>query len=345
MIYELVKKYIEGLKASGHIRLAATRELCAKFGVSRPTLAKALAQLEMEGVITRKRGSGIYIKDCGPDKSLSIALGVRNGFLDDEHFTKLMSCISKYAQKYDVELHIFDQLIKNFKRDKYANNIVKSIENKTIDGFLVLSRMPIDILAYLNSNIPLAVINNVVGTGDVMCVACDFFQVGFRAADYLIGRGHKDIAFLCLDIAHPEVVRCLSGFQMAFSKINRKFDLENIFEVNSNEKRKQIIELLKKKKFTACYFVNDATGEMFIKAMRPLGLKIPEDVSIVGTGNLDGSERLNFTTVETDIDFMCMRAFEMLIEKIKGKKAMHPIELLTPEIVERDSVKDLSLPV
>ena len=76
-----------------------------------------------------------------------------------------------------------------------------------------------------------------------------------------------------------------------------------------------------------------------MEALRKAGIRIPEDLSIVGTENLEGCGNYNLTSFETHIDVMCEKAFKMLIERKKGNKPKHPFELTTPELVERDSVR------
>jgi DNA-binding GntR family transcriptional regulator len=62
-IYTDILSKIESGDISPGQRLPTERELVILYGVSRPTVAKALSRLQHQGVIERRAGSGTYVRD------------------------------------------------------------------------------------------------------------------------------------------------------------------------------------------------------------------------------------------------------------------------------------------
>ena len=88
-----------------------------------------------------------------------------------------------------------------------------------------------------------------------------------------------------------------------------------------NREIEEIEKMLRKKdRPTAIFSMNDLIALEAFKAARLIGLKVPEDVSIVGFDDMDIVSYFDIplTTVHQDTFYMGKRAAELLIERIKG---------------------------
>jgi GntR family transcriptional regulator len=77
----LLEQEIVRLRWQAGERLPSESELCARFSLSRTTVRQALARLEQEGLITRRKGFGTYVASASPRMWL---LQSQEGFFQDE---------------------------------------------------------------------------------------------------------------------------------------------------------------------------------------------------------------------------------------------------------------------
>ena len=149
---------------------------------------------------------------------MTIALVMRTAYhYTDMHFRLIVDEVSKYAEKNNIYIQIFDRLPEMFKADPENNPLMQAISNKVVDGVLIASRMPLDIISSIYKKCPTVSINNVFGNGEeVPCISCDYFRVGFLAGKYLLDKGHRKVAYVTENVALPESTFDLSGFRAAF---------------------------------------------------------------------------------------------------------------------------------
>jgi LacI family transcriptional regulator len=91
---------------------------------------------------------------------------------------------------------------------------------------------------------------------------------------------------------------------------------------------------------TAIMAFNDGSALGAIQAISQFGLKIPEDISIMGFDNVEQAQYSvpSLTTVDTNISLMAVAAVENLLHQISDGKANN-VKILTPvKLVIRDSV-------
>ena len=103
------------------------------------------------------------------------------------------------------------------------------------------------------------------------------------------------------------------------------------------------LELLKKRKdITAVFALSDIMAVGAAKAILDSGLKIPEDVSIVGFDGMNESEFYNpsITTVKQPEKLMAEMSINLLMSLIKGETENKHV-LLETKLIERDSCFDL----
>lgn len=87
----------------------------------------------------------------------------------------------------------------------------------------------------------------------------------------------------------------------------------------------------------------DIAASFLIKALEVRGLKVPQDVSVVGYDNFiyPGICDVEITTYEVDIKEMARRAVHTLIKKIAGEEYRHRVYIVEGQLVIKDSVAAL----
>jgi LacI family transcriptional regulator len=157
----------------------------------------------------------------------------------------------------------------------------------------------------------------------------------FRAVEYLVSLGHKKIGFIYnapLDKVTPNSLR-LSGYLRALEQFNIPYDSALVatdFSVLSGydfgfKMMKQL--LMKNKDMTAVFVFADIVAIGAAKAILSSGLRIPEDISLIG---FDGIEEAEFyhpslDTVAQPADQMALSSVELLFDMIQGADTKHMV--------------------
>jgi LacI family transcriptional regulator len=96
--------------------------------------------------------------------------------------------------------------------------------------------------------------------------------------------------------------------------------------------------LQKKKEFTAVFAYNDFSAIGAIRSLREAGLKIPEDVSVVGFDDVNSAAFQNpsLTTIRQPLQKMAEIAAQTLLDRLNGKEVPKEI-LVEPELIVRES--------
>ena len=333
----------EEFRKSGATRLPAERVLAERLGFSRSTIVKVLNDLESEGFIERKVGSGTYLRSADErSRQICIAVVMRNMFYrSDEHFRKLLDEISRLARERGIAIRIFDNLRETFSRDPENNPLSQALKQGEIKGVLIISRLPLSITSRLCVLAPTVAVNNIFGDGtELGCISCDYFRTGFLAGRYLLGKGHRKIAYVTDDLSHPESGVELSGFRAILETAGITLSECDILETRQNPEimKERIVAFFKNSGYTACFVRNAARIASMMLALESGGISCPEDLEIVVSGDYDAYVRRQWrlAVIDTRLDDMCRLGVDRLCDLLAGKTCRGPnLTLLTPHLVEK----------
>lgn len=174
-------------------------------------------------------------------------------------------------------------------------------------------------------------------------VGCDNEQGGYLAAQHLLSLGHSRVAFLGDGSKdHPEFRDRYAGYQRAHKEANISIDESlriNAFFSESSGYNATLELLDSGQKFTAIACASDLIAIGAIKALREKGLKVPENIAIIGFDNIPTAEHLapSLSTIQQDT-FAAGRALvDCVIKSINGEEAESV--LLPTKLIVRDSSK------
>ena len=175
----------------------------------------------------------------------------------------------------------------------------------------------------------------------VDCVKTSFAIPINNLAELLSDYGHQNIAFISESLTQKK----LSLFQDAVAKHDMTLTViesSERFEKAGEDGVRQLIH--KKVPFTAlvCAYDNIAYGA--IKELKKHGLRVPEDVSVIGMDNniVSGYTETSLTSIDTDPDDMSKKAWGLLQAKLRNPYFKAQRDITIPgTLVVRESVKRL----
>lgn len=186
-------------------------------------------------------------------------------------------------------------------------------------------------------------------TFDISCdqVVQNDYQAGVMAAEYLSGLGHKRMMILRGMVRESTSCRFrMEGFQQTLSIYGIELEAENIIEshLDMNAAYEASVERLKNRdmRLPSAVFVsgnNMALG--FLKACGEVGVRIPEDISVVTVDNppIMSLPGINLTTISISMDTMVMEAVKVLKERIEDREKKKRFVVLQPELIVRGSTR------
>jgi LacI family transcriptional regulator len=179
-------------------------------------------------------------------------------------------------------------------------------------------------------------------------VGVDDEQVGFMATEHLILIGCRRIAHIGTPYVSPALGR-LEGYRRAHSHYGIPVQAEYVItrphgddagDSTGYDAMKKLLSLSSLPDAVFCH--NDPTALGAMKAIIEAGLKIPEDIAILGCGNVRYSDclRVPLTTIDQGCEAMGKHAAELALSLLESRTPSPPKTILVePRLVVRDSTR------
>jgi DNA-binding LacI/PurR family transcriptional regulator len=220
------------------------------------------------------------------------------------------------------------------------------VRAKRIDG-IVLSGPRVDDLALLNlekEGFPTVLMGQLPDNG-FYSVDVDNHQAARLAVEYLISLGHRQIACITnAPLSYSAASDRLLGYRDALEQagISYSEDLVRPGDFEPESGFSQMNSLLASGiKFTAAFIASDAVLIGANAALRQHGLRIPDDISLVGFDDITWAKYTDppITTVHLPAEAIGNQACEMLLQILKGNEPEQKRLVLPTELIIRGSCR------
>ncbi|GAC1667250.1 MAG: LacI family DNA-binding transcriptional regulator [Candidatus Acidiferrum sp.] len=248
-----------------------------------------------------------------------------------------------------IRPHGYHVIISYFEEDAaLERSEAESLLARRVDGLIVASVQSPEHLDLFEQfklrNTPFVLIDRPLAGVRASYVGVDNEAIGKLATTHLFERGCRRIAHLRGPSIGLAAAR-LNGYRAALEKHKLTSPANYIVEAGFQDHTgyEAMRKLLKANPIpdgVFCY--NDPLAIGAMKAILEAGLKIPQDIAIVGAGNVHYSDVLTvpLTTVDQGTSQIGRRAAELLLEQIEAKRAVRPNKvLIAPKLVLRESTK------
>ncbi len=267
-------------------------------------------------------------------------IGVITPFLTAPSFIQRLRGISSALSPKNFELVIYT-IDSSERLQRYLSTLPLT---GYLDGLIILS-LPIgdaDANRFIEHALPTVLTE--YPHPRLNCVEIDDVEGGRMAANYLLRKGHRRIAFLGdTDLPeysiHPVSLR-LSGFRQAMKEAG--MDLPNalvrLAPYTQEQTRQVARELLSMPEPpTAIFAATDFQALGVLKAARQLNVKVPEQLAVIGFDDLDMAEYADLTTISQHLDESGSLAVEILLTQIESSSSLPRHVQLPLNIIERET--------
>ena len=268
----------------------------------------------------------------------------RHDLLDSGFWVKIINGIEKELNKKGIS--VFLSVIENDDED----TMPLSIRQMKTDGVLILGQIPLKhVISVSTSGLPMVLVDSQYSHLKFDHVMANNYTGAYEATEHLINHGHKRIGFVGAASYSYSFKERLRGFmdcigsqssnEIVSWQITDHFDdFETPFSI---KQFKSVI--VTQERPTALLCANDISAFKVYEILSEVGLKIPEDVSIIGFDNVPKSEWVSppLSTVHIPKTDMGERAVDLLIKRIENPDKSLELVLVGTHLVKRESVKNV----
>ncbi|MBN3523115.1 LacI family DNA-binding transcriptional regulator [Paenibacillus apiarius] len=216
------------------------------------------------------------------------------------------------------------------------------IQEDRVDGLLILAAVDEEpyVMELKKRKIPFVLIDNQKNHPAVSSVTVDNFKGGYEAAKHLIDLGHRSIAHIQGPPYFLSATERERGFMQAlkeeglepFSLEPGEFTIQSGYEVVQKWLAQGDLP-------TGLFAADDFTAIGAVNALRQAGLRIPDDISVIGYDDqaLASELRPRLTTIRQPAVQMGKMAVDVLMKQINGVNKRSTTLKLNPEIIVRES--------
>jgi DNA-binding LacI/PurR family transcriptional regulator len=280
-------------------------------------------------------------------QSKSMSVGVLAPDLSEGYFTRVMSGV---VEELTAAHYFYFTACHDWKRElmeRYPRMFVE----RAVDGFLLLNT-PAD---HVDVPLPVVAISAHSEAKNVTNIILDHHKAVQLAITHLYELGHRRIAILRGPRAIPDSEFRWESCQQVAREMDIKLDPALVIRIDAagwsmktgyhpmapeiGFKPMQAL-LERTRDFTAVFCFNDIAAIGAMRALRDAGLRVPEDVSVVGFDDILSAAYAtpSLTTVRQPLTEMGKRGAQILLERIADREKEFPGEVvMNPELVVRES--------
>ena len=258
-------------------------------------------------------------------------------------YGELLSAVEYTARKSGYHL-----LLSGMETDQSYLHIAR---NRGVDGIIIVGTYPSSNLDELRqTGIPVVLVDTYIQDSSFHTIGIHDREGGRMAVRYLLGKGHRRIAFISGSIQENGVnEKRYRGYREALEEAGVPFDPRWVYSGNVDYAYGvEAAEEMARRggTETAAFVTADVLGMGLVKGLHRMGRVLPRDLSIVSFDDVYLAQMAepSLTTVHQDITLKGESAVRMILrDTTEGVRERQ--ELILPiRIVERGSVKDLNDP-
>ncbi len=325
-------------------------DIARELGISKMTVSRAINNDPLVKPKTRERvleasrrlnyQPNIFARALATNRSHLIGVIVPD--LMHSYFAEILHGVGIVARASKLQIVIGNS-------EEHVNREVSEVEalRSRTDGLIIAPSVPQSKMnlyrKMIEDGTKIVLIDRTIEGLDCPMVTTDDLKVGLLATEHLISLGHRRIGHLRGTTVSTSKYR-LEGYKQALAKNDIRFEKSLVRDCGLMESDgyKTMKAWIKEGNLpTAIFAVNDPAAIGAMQALSEAGIKVGEDLGIVGGGNIHYGDmlRVPLTTVSWSRGEMGQSAARLLIQLIEGngRDAQNQKIILSPSLVIRKS--------
>ncbi|MFK7692437.1 LacI family DNA-binding transcriptional regulator [Paenibacillus sp. HJGM_3] len=279
-------------------------------------------------------------------------IGIIVPTITNQFYSSIILGVEELARKHEYQV----LLCNSFQDPALERKYIQAIFEKQVRG-LVISSISGEkelLRPYIERGLHVVAVDQRLEGERLGQVDFEYRQGGRLATRYLIGRGHRRIAYVTAPLDRPSRRSIHAGYMEAMGEAGlspqvvedgpgTSYSGSYEFE-NGKALTARLLESEPSGETpTAIFACNDMTAFGVIHALTERGIRVPDEMSVVGFDGIDFGQMITppLTTVYQPTHEMGRLACSMLIEQLEGRGRPDQLLVLQPELLERSSVADV----
>lgn len=266
----------------------------------------------------------------------NLGIGIAHPF-----FSHVIEGFKKHMELYNYDL-LFISRHMGLQQETY-----KHLLHRGVDGIIVIQSFGEDELRKLDMQIPTVYIDR--PTSEPGSVYSDNRAGSRLAVDYLVENGHSKIAHIMGNQTSYAGIERAIGFRDTMNShgltVREEYMVDGGYFSQAGGREAMIRLLSLEDKPTAVYVAGDEMAIAAIKVIKEWGLRVPEDISVIGFDDIQIAQHIDppLTTIRQDKELIGQQAAIMLLEKISNKDESNKEnrKMVPVTLIKRNSVSNL----
>lgn len=336
-------------------RLPSEAQLVARHGVSRPTVIRALKEMEAQGMIERRMGSGSFVRRPASNATATRQLGLLiPGLGRTEIFELICGELAAVARAHDFSL-----LWGGSEHPRTAADLSLGQARECCEQFIRLRVAGIffapfelipgredanrEIAERLRmAGIPVVLVDRDLGPfpkrSDFDLVGLDNMAAGHLLAEHFLKLGCERIAFVARPHSASTVDARIAGVREALARRGMELARDWV-RIGEPTEARFVRGLVAGRRWDAFLCANDRTAAELLQELQKQGHRVPEDIRIAGFDDVRYATLLSrpLTTVHQPCREIAVAALRAMLDRIAEPTLPARSQLLTPTLVVRES--------
>lgn len=329
---------ISEVAEKAHVSVATVSRVLNSSGPVKPEVQKAVLEAVQTLGYEQKVGGGPRKPE---PKSKRIAVVLPN--VVNPYFALLIKGILGAGQVRDAEVLIFDSDENEGLEQQHFQKIAESNVAGVI--YIPFARtLNLLVETLIEHRFPLVFLDRSQEQSrhrDEICtVASDNVEGAYQAATYLLNLGHRDIVYVTHSPHLSTSVARFEGFRKGMSEFGLGVDGDLVVMGDTTfEGGYQVIQKMLRagRRFTAVFSSNDMMAFGAWEAAKEFGLRVPQDLSIIGYDEIPFSAYLSLTTIAQPSFEIGQNALSLVMDLIEGRRVAPQSILLRDSLIIRKS--------
>ena len=351
--HEKIRQWLADAIASGQYepgqRLPSESELVKTFGASRPTVTRALRELQLSGIIERRAGSGSYVRADAAARGYTFGLLIPE--LGRTEIFEPMCRGMAEAQHASHHVLLWGSSLGDLHNiEQQASNACRQLVAKKVSGVFFA---PLELTAQKDAiNRSIADVFDKAGIPMVLLdrdlvaypersrydlVGIDNRRAGYAITAHLLRCGCRRVVFVGRPGSAPTVDARVAGYKEAMAAAGS--DLAPYVRRVEPDEKDQVKAILDEIDPDGFICANDFTAAHLLKTLNELGVTVPGRVRMAGIDDVKYANLLSvpLTTIHQPCAEIGAMAIGAMLERLRNPKLPPRDILLNFRIVVRDS--------
>lgn len=300
LIYQDLLSEIERKVYKPGDRLPSEAQLCERFQASRITVARAMETLQRQHLITRRPGSGTYVEAPPQEAALQFGLlipelgsteifgPICRGMVTSAMGRSHSLSWGSFELGGDESVEAAEQLCQQYIAQRAAGVFFAPMEHRP-DNMAVNCRI---LSALRTAKMPIVLLDRAIAPfpdHDALdCVSIDHYAAGYVLTRHLLEQGARRVIFVARPFTASSVDARFGGCRRALEQLGPQYGdvQEGVLRRLQAGEIAELSAILDECRPDALLCANDATAAATMLMLQSLGLRIPDDIRMVGVDDV-----------------------------------------------------------